>query len=75
LALDEFAWTKYGESKFIHKTLLIQDFSNQNIKYFSKCFDFIKTKIIFIKKLGNFDLFLILLIYLIINTTINLKDI
>ena len=68
MALDEFAWTKYGESKFIHKILLIQGFDNHNI-------NFINAKKNTFKKFVNFDLFLILLIYLIINTTINLKDI
>ena len=75
MVLDEFAWTKYGESKFIHKILLIHGFDNHNIKYFSKCFNFINAKKNTFKKFVNFDLFLILLIYLIINTTINLKDI
>ena len=41
--LDDFAWPKYGDSQFIHKTFSIQDFDNQNIiKHFGECLNFIK---------------------------------
>ena len=41
--LDQFAWPKYEESQFNHKTLAIKDFDEQNIiKHFGECLNFIK---------------------------------